>query len=128
MVGVSTVEVKCGAVVSTPGDPRSALAVEPDGRALDASLNLATAAVLRVEGVQLGEQGSRPGAYPKVSASARPNAAKAARARARSLTPERRREIAAKAAAARWATNNKAPLAKSEQGHGVKQKKTRRKT
>jgi len=55
-VGVSTVEVKYVAVVSTPGDPRSALAVEPDGRALDASLNLATPAVLGVEAVKLGEQ------------------------------------------------------------------------
>src|SRR4029453_6241629 len=49
----------------TRGVPRPPLAVEPDGRALAASLNLATAAVLRVEGVQLGEQGSRPRAYPK---------------------------------------------------------------
>jgi hypothetical protein len=55
--GDSTVEVKYVAVVSTPGDLRSAHAVEPDGRPLDAGVQLATAAGLGEEGVQLGQQG-----------------------------------------------------------------------
>ena len=53
-------QVKYVAVVSTSGDPRSALAVEPDGRALDAGVKLAAAAVLGKEPVQVGEQAHRP--------------------------------------------------------------------
>ena len=53
--GGSAVEVKNVAVVSTPGDPRSALAVEPDHHAVDAGVQLAAPAVVHVEGVQLGQ-------------------------------------------------------------------------
>jgi hypothetical protein len=43
------VGVKCVAVVSTAGDPRAALAVEPDDRPVDAGVQLAALAVVQVE-------------------------------------------------------------------------------
>jgi hypothetical protein len=57
--GGSTCDVKCAAFVSTAGDPRAALAVEPDHRPLDAGLQLAALAVVQEEGVQLGQQRHR---------------------------------------------------------------------
>ena len=53
--GGSAVGVKRLAVVSTSGDPRSALAVEPDHRPVDACVQLAAQPVVREEGVQLGQ-------------------------------------------------------------------------
>jgi hypothetical protein len=69
MVGVSTVEVKYVAVVSTAGDPRSALAGEPDGPAVNAGVQLVAPTVVQVEGVQLGQQ-AHGEAYRKVPWSA----------------------------------------------------------
>jgi hypothetical protein len=43
------VGVKCVAVVSTAGDPRAALAVEPDDRPLDTGVQHAALAVVQVE-------------------------------------------------------------------------------
>jgi hypothetical protein len=56
--GDSTVEVKCVAVVSTAGDPRPALAVEPDHHAVDAGVQIAAQPVVREEGVRLRSAGS----------------------------------------------------------------------
>src|SRR4030095_4428023 len=69
--GDSTVEVKYVAVVSTAGDPRSALAADPDHRPIDAGVQSAAAAVINVEGVQLGQEAHHRGAYRRASASAR---------------------------------------------------------
>ena len=62
MVGVSTVEVKYVAVVSTAGDPRPALAVEPDHRPIDAAVQIAAAPVLGEEVLEPGE-GVEPATY-----------------------------------------------------------------
>jgi hypothetical protein len=60
--GDSTVEVKYVAVVSTPGDPRSALAVEPDDRPIDAGVQIAAAPVLGEEVLEPGA-GVEPATY-----------------------------------------------------------------
>ena len=62
MVGVSTVEVKHVAVVSTAGDPRPALAVEPDPRPIDAAVQIAAAPVLGEEVLEPGA-GVEPATY-----------------------------------------------------------------
>ena len=62
MVGVSTVEVKHVAVLSTAGDPRPALAVEPDPRPIDAAVQIAAAPVLGEEVLEPGA-GVEPATY-----------------------------------------------------------------
>ena len=60
--GCSSVDVKYGAVVSTSGDPRSALAVEPDHRPIDAAVQIAPAPVLGEEVLEPGA-GVEPATY-----------------------------------------------------------------
>jgi hypothetical protein len=59
--GDSSVGVKYVAVVSTAGDPRAALAVEPDHHTVDAGVQLAAQPVVREEAVQLGQQAHQRG-------------------------------------------------------------------
>jgi hypothetical protein len=60
--GGSSVDVNCVAVVSTAGDPRPALAVEPDHRPIDAAVQIAAAPVLGEEVLELSA-GVEPATY-----------------------------------------------------------------